>query len=161
MPEIFPHSITGRPYSSLPTNLWIEMMMNKGSEMKTGWQRILGNENMLCTNIRNTNYINQLRVILYKITEMKVYKSGHMENTATRVRLDELGVQYIDSCITDFACYLFNPANVQLRSLQSGQLVYLPLQMERKRLEYFLMNVCFRELKIGELVDDTEKCSSQ
>ena len=121
MPEIFPHSITGRPYSSLPTNLWIEMMMNKGSEMKTGWQRILGNENMLCTNIRNTNYINQLRVILYNITDMKVYKSGHKENTATRVRLDELGVQYIDSCITDFACYPFNPANVQLRSLQSGQ----------------------------------------
>ena len=86
MPEIISHSITGKPYSSLPTNLWIEMTMNKGSEMKAGWQIILGNENMLSTNVRNINYINQLRVILHKIADMKVYKSGH------------------------------NPANVQLRS---------------------------------------------
>ena len=78
---------------------------------------------MLCTSIRNTNYINQLRVILHKIAGMKVYKSGHKENTATRIRLDELGLQDIDSCITDFDCDPFNPANVRLRSLQSVQLV--------------------------------------
>ena len=54
---------------------------------------------------------------------MKVYKSCHKENTTTRIRLDELGVQDTDSCITDFDCDPFNPANVQLRSLQSGQLV--------------------------------------
>ena len=100
---------------------------------------------------------------------MKVYKSCHKENTATRIRLDELGVQDIDSCITDFDCDPFNPANVQLRSLQSGQLVseevkdvyYLPLMMERKRLENFLTNVYFRESKIGELVNPTEKRASQ
>ena len=97
--------------------------MNKGSKMKTGWQRILGNENMLCTNVRNTNYINQLRVILHKIADMKVFKSGRKENTATRIRFDQLGVQDTDSCISDFDCDPFNPANVQLRSLQSGRLV--------------------------------------
>ena len=43
MPSIFSHSITGKPYSSIPTDLWIEMTMNKGSKMKAGWQRILGN----------------------------------------------------------------------------------------------------------------------
>ena len=32
-------------------------------------------------------------------------------------------MQDIDSCITDFHCNPFNPANVQLRSLQSGQQV--------------------------------------
>ena len=114
IPEIFFHFITGKPYSSLPTNLWIEMTMNKGPKMKTEWQRILGNENMLCTNIRNANYMNQLRVIMQKIADMKVYKSGHKENTATRIRLDELGVQDIDSCITDFDCDPLNPANAQL-----------------------------------------------
>ena len=62
---MFSHSITGKPYSSLPTDLWIEMTMNKGSKMNADWQRILRNENVLCTNIRNTNYINQLRVILH------------------------------------------------------------------------------------------------
>ena len=91
--------------------------------MKAGWQRVLGNENMLCTNIRNTNYINQLRVILHKIADMKVYKSGHKENTATRVRSDELGVQDIDSCITDFDFDPFYLPNEQLCSLQSGKLV--------------------------------------
>ena len=104
MPKIFSHSITGKPYLSLPTNLWIEMMMNKESKMKAGWQRVFGNENMLCTNIRNTNYINQLRVILHKIANTKVYKLGHKEDTTARVRSDELGVQDVDSCITDFDC---------------------------------------------------------
>ena len=60
MPSIFAHSIAGKPYSSLPTDLWIEMTINKGSKMKAGWQRILGNEAMLCANIKSKNYINQL-----------------------------------------------------------------------------------------------------
>ena len=124
---------------------------------------------MLCTNVRNTKYINQLRVILHKIADMKVFKSGHKENTATRIRFDKLGVQDTDSCITDFDCDPFNPANVQLRSLQSGQLVseevkddlYLPLMMERKKSEHSLTNVYFRESKIEELVNAIEKRSSQ
>ena len=91
--------------------------------MKAGWQRILGNEAMLCANIKSTNYINQLRVKLHYIADMKSYKSGHKENTASRIKLDELGVQDIDACIVDFNCDPFDPENVQLRSLQSGQLV--------------------------------------
>ena len=47
MPSIFAHPIAGKPYSSLPAGLWIEMTMNKGSKMKAGWQQILGNEAML------------------------------------------------------------------------------------------------------------------
>ena len=54
---------------------------------------------------------------------MKSYKSGHKENTASRIKLDELGVQDIDACIVDFNCDPIDPENVQLRSLQSGQLV--------------------------------------
>ena len=91
--------------------------------MKAGWQRILGNEAMLCANIKSTNYINQLRVKLHYIADMKSYKSGHKENTASRIKLDELGVQNIDACIVEFNCDSFDPENVQLRSLQSGQLV--------------------------------------
>ena len=78
---------------------------------------------MLCANIKSTNYINQLRVKLHYIADMKSYKSGHKENTASRIKLDELGVQDIDACIVDFNCDPFDPENVQLRSLQSGQLV--------------------------------------
>ena len=120
MPAIFSHSITGKPYSSLPTDLWIEMTMNKGSKMKAGWQRILGNEQMLCANIRNSNYINQLRVAVHRIANMKSYKSGHKENTATRLKLDELAVQDVGACIIDFNCDPFDPQNDTIRSLQSG-----------------------------------------
>ena len=79
--------------------------------MKVGWQRILGNEAMLCANIKSTNYINQLRVKLHDTADMKSNKSGHKENTASRRKLD------------DFNCDPFDPENVQLRSLQSRQLV--------------------------------------
>ena len=78
---------------------------------------------MLCANIKSTNYINQLRVKLHYIADMKSYKFGHKENTASRIKLDELGVQNIDACIVEFKCDSFDPENVQLRSLQSGQLV--------------------------------------
>ena len=81
MSSIFVHSITGKPYSSLPTDLWIEMMMNKGSKMKAGWQQILWNEAMLCANIESTNYINQLRVKLHYLADMKSNKSGQKENS--------------------------------------------------------------------------------
>ena len=94
--------------------------MNKGSKMKAGWLRISGNEAMLCANIKSTKYINQLRVKLHYIADMKSYKSGHKENTASRIKLE---VQDIDACIVDFNCDPFDPENVQLRSLQSGQLV--------------------------------------
>ena len=52
---------------------------------------------------------------------MKSYKSGHKENTASRIKLDELGVQGIDAYVVDFNCDPFDPENVQLCSLQSEQ----------------------------------------
>ena len=91
--------------------------------MKAGWQQILGNEAMLCGNIKNKNYMNQLRVKEHYIADMKSYKSGHKVNTASRTKLDELGVQDIDARIADFNCDPFDTENVQLCSLQSGQLV--------------------------------------
>ena len=123
MSSIFAHSITGKPYSSLLTDLWIEKSINNGSKMKAGWQQILGNEAMLCANIKNKNYMNQLRVKQHYIADMKSYKSGHKVNTASRTKLDELGVQDIDARIADFNCDPFDTENVQLCSLQSGQLV--------------------------------------
>ena len=54
---------------------------------------------------------------------MKSFKSGHKENAASRIKLDELGVQDTDAFIVDFNCDTFDPENVRLRSLQSGQLV--------------------------------------
>ena len=77
---------------------------------------------MVCAYIKSTNYINQLRVKLHCIIDMKSYKSCPKENTASIIKLNELGVQDIDTCIVDFNCDPFGPENVQLRSLQIGQL---------------------------------------
>ncbi|KAG1648975.1 hypothetical protein GQR58_029417 [Nymphon striatum] len=41
---LFAQSMTGKPYSCLPLDLWIEMTMNKGSKLKAGWLKILKNE---------------------------------------------------------------------------------------------------------------------
>ena len=43
--------------------------------------------------------------------------------TASRIKLDELGVQDIDACIVDFNCDRFDPENVQSCSVQSEQWV--------------------------------------
>ena len=94
------------------------MTMNKGYKMKAGWQRILGNETMICAHIRSGNYMS-----LHRLSDMKSYESGHKENTATRLKLDELGVQDLDSCIAEFNCDPFDPENIQLRTLQSGYYV--------------------------------------
>jgi len=39
--------MTGKPYSSIPWDIWIEMIMNKGSKKKAGWISILRNEKQL------------------------------------------------------------------------------------------------------------------
>ena len=85
MEKIFSQSITGKAYSSLPMDLWIEMTMNKGSKMKAGWKQILQNETLLTTHIRNANFVNPLRVSLHKFADMKTYESKHKENTPRRI----------------------------------------------------------------------------
>ena len=35
---LFPQFLTGNPYSCLPLDMWIEITMNKGSKMKSGWK---------------------------------------------------------------------------------------------------------------------------
>ena len=129
--------------------------MNKGSKMKAGWQRILGNEQMLCANIRNSNHINQLRVAVHRIANMKSYKSGHKENTATRLKLDELAVQDVGACIVDFSCDPFDPQNETIRSLQSGEVASTELQGDllsapedgEKKLETFFKERVFSRTK--------------
>ena len=46
---LFSTSMTGKPYSCEPLDLWIEMTMNKGSKMNLGWVNILKNEKLLLT----------------------------------------------------------------------------------------------------------------
>ena len=50
---MFTASLTGKPFSCLPYDQWIEMTMNKGSKMKGGWIGITQNEKALQTSIKS------------------------------------------------------------------------------------------------------------
>ena len=119
---LFAQSMTGKPYSCLPPDLWIEMTMNKGSKMKAGWKRILKNEKMLLTHTRTVNYVNRVRSSLHALANLTEGAKCHKENTTTRPLLDERGVQDLDNCITEFDCDPFDLSNPTLRSLQSGMI---------------------------------------
>ncbi len=117
---LFAQSMTGKPYSCLPLDLWIETTMNKGSKMKAGWKRILKNEKMLLTHTRTANSVNRVRTSLHTLANLGEYSKGHKENTTTRLMLDERGVQDLDDCIDEFDCDPFDLNKPTLRSLQSG-----------------------------------------
>ena len=81
---LFAQSMTDKPYSCLPLDLWIEMMMNKGSKMKAGWLRILKNEQMLLSHVRNANLINRIRVCVHVIANREETSRCHAENSTSR-----------------------------------------------------------------------------
>ena len=117
---LFAQSVKGKPYSCLPLDLWIEMTMNKGSQMKAGWLRILKNEQMLLSQVRNANLINRIRVCLHVIANMEEISRCHAENSTSRLRIDEQAAQDLSSCINEFDCDPFDLTKPTLGSLQSG-----------------------------------------
>ena len=119
---LFAQSMTGKPYSCLPLDLWIEMTMNKGSKMKAGWKRILKNEKMLSIHTRNANSVNRVRVALHAMANVRKATQGHTENSAFGLKADEQAVQDIDKCLTEFSSKPFDLSNGTLRTLQSGMI---------------------------------------
>lgn len=117
---LFSQSITGKPYSCIPLDMWIEMTMNKGSKMKAGWIRILKNEKMLLTSTRNVNAINRIRTSLHTLANFSRCTEEHKETSKRRIAIDEHALQGIDSCFTEFDCDPFDLDKPQLRALQSG-----------------------------------------
>ena len=86
--DLFAQSITGKPYTCLPLDLWIEMTMNKGSKMKTGLNTI------------NANLVNRIKVSLREVANLKPSTSEqHRENTRMHLKYDELAVQDLEICI--------------------------------------------------------------
>eukprot|EP00794_Sanderia_malayensis_P000931 gene931-241_t len=116
---LFAQSMTGKPYSCLPLDLWIEMTMNKGSKMKAGWKRILQNEKMLMIHTRNANSVNTVRVALHAMANLRKATKGHRENSTFRLKTDEQVVQDIDKCLTEFNSKPFDLSNDTLRTLQT------------------------------------------
>ena len=128
---LFAQSMTGNPYSCIPLDLWIEMTMNKGSKLKSGWKNILKNEKMLLCHTRNANFVNRIRISLHKAAELKSSKPNlHKENSKSRLKRDELAVQDLENCIVEFNCNPFDPSNATLKTLQSGEVATTDLQMD-------------------------------
>ena len=62
---MFAQSMTGKPYSCVALDIWIESTMNKGSKLKNGWLAVLNNEKQLASNIRNVNNLNRFRSVVF------------------------------------------------------------------------------------------------
>ena len=118
---IFAQSMTGKPYSCLALDIWIETTMNKGSKLKSGWIAILKNEKQLLSHTRNANNVNRLRTKIHNDANMKQRnKTPHVDCTPRQIELDEQAMQDILQCITEFDCNPFDDKDQTLRSLQSG-----------------------------------------
>ena len=131
MPELFSQSMTGKSYSLLPLDLWIEMTMNKGSKMKAGWLKILKNEKILLTHTLTSNCIVRARSSLHKSLNIHRSQDDHRENSKTMRTLDEKGVQDILACMEEVDCNPFDGTqNETMRSLQSGMMASETLQKD-------------------------------
>ena len=89
----FTQSMTGKPYSSIAWDMWIEMTMNKGSKMKAGWLSILRNEKQLMVDIRNVNNLSRIQAALHNQVSRKQLSRKHNECAPARMRRDEQAVQ--------------------------------------------------------------------
>ena len=118
---MFAQSMTGKPYSCLALDIWIETTMNKGSKLKSGWLAILRNEKQLLSHTRNTNNVNCLRAKIHNDANMKQKdNTPHADCMPRQLELDEQAVQDILECITEFDGNPFDDKDQILRSLQSG-----------------------------------------
>ena len=117
MPDIFAQSLTKNPYSAQPMDMWIEVTMNKGSKLKSGWKRLLKNEKGLCMHVKNTNNVNALRHTLNNFLSELTSSYKHKENVKSRLRADETAVQAITSIFTEWQCDPFDMTNQELRTL--------------------------------------------
>ena len=117
---MFSQSMTGNPYSCVALDIWIELAMNKGSKLKSGWLAILNNEKQLLSNTRNVNNINRIRAVHHHANHRRKGKAKHADCSLSKMKKDEQAVQDLISCLNEFKCDPFDHTNQTLRSLQSG-----------------------------------------
>ena len=84
--ENYADSLTGNPYSGMSSDMIIEVTMNKGSKLKSGWLFILKYEKQLLVNSRNRNNIACIRNAVHRHigTKKGVYK--HTESSPRRLK---------------------------------------------------------------------------
>ena len=116
----FAHSLTGNPYSGQALDMLIEVTMNKGSKLKSGWLSILKNEKQLLVHSRNANNVNVIRGVVLDFIDQKKNVHKHTDSTPHRLRVDEQLIQDLLQCVEEFDCNPFDAASPTLRTLQSA-----------------------------------------
>ena len=85
-------SLTGRPYSAMPLDMWIEVTMNLGSKLKAACLQLLQNEKQLFVTVRNANNITRVQRILEENLQKKDRNVKHTECQPARMIADEIAV---------------------------------------------------------------------
>ena len=89
---------------------------------------------------------------------MKAYKSGHKENTSTRLKANELFMQDINLCIAEFNCDPFDPVNDRIQTLRFSQyaakyleedLLFAANDSKEKVIKFFKERIFSREKDWG------------
>ena len=118
---LFAQSMTGKPYSCVALDIWIESTMNKGSKLKSGWLSILNNEKQLLSNTRNVNNVNRLmRCVQHHAYRKENMSEKHVDCSKSKMKMDEQAIQDLSNCFAEFKCNPFDECDQSLRSLQSG-----------------------------------------
>ena len=90
---LFAQSMTGKPYSCVTLNIWIESTMNKGSKLKSGWVAILNNEKQLLSNTRNVNNVNRIKKSIHCPADYKkLSKQKHADCSRSKIKKDEQAI---------------------------------------------------------------------
>ena len=116
----FVQSLTGRPYSAMPLDMWIEVTMNLGLKVKAAWIGLLQNDKQLFVNLRNANNIARVQRILEENLQKKTRNVKHTECQPARLIADEKAVVDIMETLEECGGHMFNPEYPDLRSFQSG-----------------------------------------
>jgi hypothetical protein len=144
----FAHSITGNPYSGQPLDMIIEITMNKGSKLKSGWLSMLKNEKQLLVHSRNVNNVNRIRRAVHEFIDKKKIGRKHTDASPYRMRVDEQLIQDLLTCVEEFECNPFDPLLPTLRTLQSA------IPASDKLVEDFRTAFEFGEAKVEKFLED-------
>lgn len=96
---LFSASLSGRSFSAIPHDQWIEITMNKGSKMKGGWIGVTQNESAINVHTKIINKIGMVRETLHRAADLKARKYDHAESSKSRITKDEKVVQDTTTCI--------------------------------------------------------------
>ena len=118
--DCFTQSITGRPYTCQPLDLWIETTMDINSKLKQGWLQLLQNEKQFFSTIGNANNVARVKAALRKNLSCHNLHRKHDEWQSARMKKDEQAVHELPVCIVEFDPDPFDLSKPTLRSLQSG-----------------------------------------